>query len=247
MSKKGLVHIDWAISMGIFVISIIALFTFLRPGIKEPGDENLFLNLIQDNFEKNVSTKIVQTPLIVEELDSAGVPDQPEININVVSGGWRATNAENLPEGFASPIIDGNDLTLKCRIGVCDTEMENEKHSPIMLTFHRSAHDAGELELDDDICSRETGCSAYLGVDETTEGLSQSLINSLFSQSTDYEAVKSEWGFPKNKDFSISEGDEISFGKDDAGERNVFVRQGKYWLLNEDGTRTKYAVIFKAW
>ena len=84
-------------------------------------------------------------------------------------------------------------------------------------------------------------------MDETTEGLSQSLINSLFSQSTDYEAVKSEWGFPKNKDFSISEGDEISFGKDDAGERNVFVRQGKYWLLNEDGTRTKYAVIFKAW
>ena len=50
MNKKG-GHVDWVISMGIFIVYIFALFILIRPGVRPIYRPVTLLNNLQENFE----------------------------------------------------------------------------------------------------------------------------------------------------------------------------------------------------
>lgn len=246
--RKGSIHVDWAMSMGIFLVSLIALFVFLKPGIREEHREDLILDLVQKGFEENTSTRVEKIPLIIEKLDSANQPNenQPEINIHPITSGWSIVKFENVKDShFETPVIDGNDFILKCNAGICSTKNNEGIHEPIILTFYKSTSEENILEINEDICSTDE-CDAQLGLSESIEGLNRNWIDSLFTES-DYEYVKSKWGVPLNKDFGFYQGEQKLYGSDAPETGNIFARNSKYWLLNTDGTRDEYAMVIILW
>ena len=86
--KKGSSHADWVISIGIFLISIIALFTFLQPGIEEIQRDDVMLDQVQTNFEENVFWIVKEVPLFINKLDQPGSQDR-RVVVEIDTTGWR--------------------------------------------------------------------------------------------------------------------------------------------------------------
>jgi hypothetical protein len=68
---KGASQVDWAISMGIFLIYVLGLLVFLRPGIQPVLENNLLVSIIQDNLEEEVNVKLKRTPLFINISDNS--------------------------------------------------------------------------------------------------------------------------------------------------------------------------------
>ena len=49
-NKKGLAYIDWIISMGLFIVVVIAIFAFLKPGAKPIHESKGLINILETNF-----------------------------------------------------------------------------------------------------------------------------------------------------------------------------------------------------
>ena len=50
LNKKGLHYVDWVISMGTFIIAIIAILIYLKPGVKPEYNRESLLSIIETNF-----------------------------------------------------------------------------------------------------------------------------------------------------------------------------------------------------
>ncbi|MEK6904300.1 MAG: hypothetical protein AABW87_01780, partial [Nanoarchaeota archaeon] len=87
MNKKGDVHVDWAISMGIFLISVIALFVIFKPGIKPIYKETVLLDIVEDEFRKNVTWTVKKLPVFIENLGYIA-NNNPGIHIEFEDGKW---------------------------------------------------------------------------------------------------------------------------------------------------------------
>ena len=62
MNKKG-THVDWVISMGIFIVYVFALFILLRPGIKPVHRPVTLLNVLEEGFREEVMWTVKVVPL----------------------------------------------------------------------------------------------------------------------------------------------------------------------------------------
>ena len=62
MSKKGSTHVDWAISMGIFLTYILTMFILIQPGI-EPIQKN-------DQLIEGANAKIENAYKSIEEANN---------------------------------------------------------------------------------------------------------------------------------------------------------------------------------
>jgi len=51
--KKGASHVDWAISMGIFLVFIMLTFIFLRPGTEPVYKGDMLLKVVEDGLNEN--------------------------------------------------------------------------------------------------------------------------------------------------------------------------------------------------
>ncbi len=65
MNRRGDVHVDWIISMGIFLISTIALFLFFRPTDVPPVSGEVLLDTINYHFNDNFTWVVKTTPVFV--------------------------------------------------------------------------------------------------------------------------------------------------------------------------------------
>lgn len=50
--KKGSIHVDWVISMGIFLVYLIALLILIKPSYKPSYEEDVLTTMIKDEFLK---------------------------------------------------------------------------------------------------------------------------------------------------------------------------------------------------
>lgn len=71
-NKKGATHVDWIMSLGIFLVSIGLLFTFLKPGtLPETPRIDILDNLIQE-FSEEFGWEVRVMPLFIDECKGAG-------------------------------------------------------------------------------------------------------------------------------------------------------------------------------
>ena len=65
MNKKGS-HVDWAISIGIFLVYLIGLFILLRPGVTPVHKPEGLLNILEDRFNEEVMWEVREIPLFID-------------------------------------------------------------------------------------------------------------------------------------------------------------------------------------
>lgn len=61
MQKRGFSHIDWIIGSGLFLIGIITILIFLKPGIIPIHNQNTLLDIVEDNFRKEATQPFSKT------------------------------------------------------------------------------------------------------------------------------------------------------------------------------------------
>jgi len=65
--KKGTIHLDWIISIGIFLIYILFFFVFISPFYKSPTQEGvIMLDILEDNLREEVYWNITRVPVFID-------------------------------------------------------------------------------------------------------------------------------------------------------------------------------------
>lgn len=262
MNKKGAgIHVDWAISMGLFVISLITLILLLKPGVKPLFDTQTLLNLVEERFNNQTTWHVRMTPLHVNKLDcesckKEGEPS-PEMQVNIKKSLWgyslvKEPSVKTFDYRFEFQQPDGRDFHLFCRSGVCETQ----DAYPFILVIHqdRIKEPAPIFEIDCEP-NDKSRCSGVLGSSEDFEGYNLNWINKIINEqktSVEYDQLKLEWGYPVTSDFAIYiQGDGIDgniVNSPDIGtQSNVQAKLVRGWILKDDGTRENISISFRVW
>lgn len=69
LNKKGITHVDWAISMGIFIIYVSFLIIFIMPSLlRTQFDPSTLFDSFEKNFLEPIEWTVVKIPLNIEKL-----------------------------------------------------------------------------------------------------------------------------------------------------------------------------------
>lgn len=255
--KKGDVHVDWAISMGIFLVAVIAIFVIFKPGIKPIHKENVLLDIIEDEFRRNVTWTVNKLPIFIEGLGHL-TNNNLGVHVNFRNSEWIISKCESSGNvGDLSINCDGSHSVVKCLSGVCKdivefifypNEANNWKQNDPEIVFPVCRYEDGED------ASGDPNCNILLGSTESINGISPGWLNKLKQLGIDgkYNEVKNAWDYPPERDFAIYEvmpnGDEnLVVGGDPFDQRNVFVREIKYWLLTSGMERHSSTISIRVW
>ena len=55
LRKKGVTYIDWIISMGLFIIVVVAVFAFFKPGTTPAFKSESLIASVENNFIEEAS------------------------------------------------------------------------------------------------------------------------------------------------------------------------------------------------
>lgn len=133
--KKGATHVDWAISMGIFLVYIMLTFIFLKPGSQPTYNEDTLLDIVYSGLEKDTTYTLQKKYLIItptsdikederyflriRNLDQSGMDmdwvesdKAGENHLTLVNGSLDTPSCENLTDIFFD-FVDENDPTRK--------------------------------------------------------------------------------------------------------------------------------------
>ena len=262
MNKKGAgIHVDWAISMGLFIISLITLILLLRPGVKPLFDTQTLLSLIEERFNNQTLWHVRTVPLHVYKLDcesckKEGEPS-PEMQINVRKASWayslvKEPKVKTFDYRFDFQQPTSRNFDLFCRSGVCETEQQY----PFSLVIHQDRVNEPPpiLEINCQPSDKDR-CSGILGSSEDFEGYNLNWINKIINgqkTSVEYDQLKLDWGYPSTSDFSINiQGDgldqNIVKSPDVPEQTNVQAKFVHGWILKDDGERDNITISFRVW
>ena len=111
-NKKGIHYVDWVISMGTFIIAVIAILIYIKPGVKPEYNKESLLNMVETNFLNETNWVIRKIPLFIRNLDQQYSINQDAFVQLSYSNGF------SLDVDTPGNIIqDGSKL--KCNIGSC--------------------------------------------------------------------------------------------------------------------------------
>lgn len=63
--KKGASHVDWAISMSIFLVYVLLMFIFLKPGSQPVYNENTLLNIVYSGLKDDTTSTVQRGYLMI--------------------------------------------------------------------------------------------------------------------------------------------------------------------------------------
>ncbi|MBI2667448.1 hypothetical protein HYX17_01615 [Candidatus Woesearchaeota archaeon] len=242
---KGTSQVDWAISIGIFLIYTIGLIIFLRPGLQPVMENNILISIIQDNLKDDVYATIEKTALFINTSDyTKESPPQ--------SGLYKIEINDQLPfEGnkneFAILDKDKNilnfDITQDKKLKF-DGFVEQGKLNLFWILYFKGNNykNKNPVELID--IDNQFNFSYSLGVKEDIQGID---FNKLKNLNPDVKFLKDDWNFPESKDFSIilanttkkqyAQNDIIfSYNmKESLDQTDVFVKEWKDWIIGDKG------------
>ena len=245
MDKKGLNYIDWILSMGIFLIAVIAIFVFLKPGEQPAFDNNNLMTLVEDGFREATMWEIKQAPLFVRKLvdnyvDNSGVTREAKITISV-SKKWglaiTSEGASDLSMSGSSP-----SFILTCATNVCSDELSE------LLFYSLDAQntDLSRLDLECEPAGSVSECDAEIGASESIDGINEQRLENLKTKL--YEQVKKEWHIPESKEFALFiDNVELTQGPKPYEQANVFVREMHEWRLSSKGERVPVVINIRVW
>lgn len=261
MNKKAS-HVDWAISMGIFLVYIIGMFILLRPGVTPVHKPEGLLEILENKFNKEVMWEVREIPLFVEFCfgdtnNPATITVEDEGNnfkfgkvvCEKFSGG-------TCPDPYNKEQSGGNRFSIEC-LGM-DGEKPNLGDVKFTLMYHlktlgdKSA--APKLTSTESLCKDGIeDCEAFLGASTSKEGINSDWLNGLRIENKELKELIKDLDFPDEKEFSIYEvysGQDPIFVngiKEKPQGVNVFTKEIKTNILETDGDLNPVTISLQVW
>ena len=224
--KKGGIHVDWAISMGLFLVYVILLFIILKPGsyaIHKP--ESLF-TIIENTFNNNTQISIR------EVLFSAGACHDDDVikleenkrnyrfsEIKIFKSGTFTVLANDRGQNEVGISFGGSDITINC--GNADDKYEKWSTNPngkprlfLATAYPKDLRNYEDVDYSPQFiasCSvkdpnKKPTCDLTTKLGTITEytGYYQEYLEKIADKANNFEQLKKDWGFPENSYFRIN-------------------------------------------
>ena len=86
-NKKGVGNeIDWIIGIGLFLLSIMAIFVLFKPGVNPVYDYSTLIDIVNENMNNNLEWEITKTPIFIEPIP---YPDPNTDKSTIIPAGSR--------------------------------------------------------------------------------------------------------------------------------------------------------------
>lgn len=253
--KKGATHVDWAVSLGIFLIYLLSLLIIIRPGFTPLYTGDVLVSIIEDGLDKEVYWNITKVPLFVR-MDNVG-GNVYNINITDFKLKWNETTLFNDEDFFLADnqrrilnfSLVGNQLKFTA------IESFKEKKTYIFwLTYSGEGGYENTPFTPGEFVAPEKYTFDY-GTAEEIDGISLDRFMDL----GDTDEMKTRWNYPKEKDFAISlintsktaytlSDIAYNYSSGDVYEQtDVFVKERKDDVVDKYGNRGLVTVNIKVW
>lgn len=260
--KKGVSHIDWAISMGIFLVYVLSMFIFIRPSLDQPiSQENLFVILLE-GLSKDVKYRIEKIPLYIDYTGN----DKTIARITFTETNKFPYQGDD--KDFA--LLDQNNnylpfvANLNNQIGSIkfqyDYGLRTNRQYIFFLLYSKELDYQGFIPTPGDenipeeqIAKNGEDFTYKFGITEPITGVSTDKLNEL-KNNYDYQTLKQNWKFPDIQEFSLavydsstfqySQDDEIlSYNKNTTTQQaNIYTKEFKDYILKPN-TELKPIII----
>ncbi len=259
---KGDVHVDWIISMGFFIVGIIAIFTFFRPLEKEETDKSILINNLVEKFNENFTWEVKTTPLFVKNChrDSLGI----NYFIDIYFQNWSMSFIEFRNKTTKEP-IDVNDLhnyQVKCDIGYSESKpnehfyiTSDEAAVFYIIYTNKTSKEYDKVNINVSCSSNDLlnqnfdgNCEFGLGGSGRIDGINEEKLN-FNDPYFVVDKIKSNWKFPSNNEFWINSSDlDINYKTAEPFEQaDVFVKVVKTFVVMDNGTVLPVDIVFRVW
>ncbi len=226
IGKKGGIHVDWAISMGLFLVYVILLFIILKPGsyaIHKP--ESLF-TIIENTFINNTQISIREVQFNVKHCIEGR-----EIILEDKNHNYRFSEVKKNEGGVVNLLTkEGGEPEEGISVGdKVDIYCSNEEDGYIAWTGDdekkflttaypkelKSLTDTSSLPKYDIDCHKSPRnpnaqaapsgkeCKASLGAVTEYTGFYKEYLDRVADKSNNFEQLKKDWGFPLDSFFRI--------------------------------------------
>lgn len=249
MNKKAS-HVDWAISMGIFLVYLIGLFILLRPGVTPVHKPESLLSILKEKFNEEVVWEVREIPIILQE-DCRGEQVGgrwygPEIKLEI-SEDWKFSSVikpKPEPDG-----VKWNNGILSCSSEKCEYRIEKPAGEiGYNVVYYPNKKNWGSSDLTlktkpetEGYCDKVT-----LGASISKIGINEEWLAELGKE--EYKSVKEEWGFPDDKEFAIYYGEDEDeliklIGAEETQGVNIFINQFKTQYVGSGGEITIPVIV----
>ncbi|MEW6063089.1 MAG: hypothetical protein AB1571_01830 [Nanoarchaeota archaeon] len=259
--KKGVSHIDWVVSMGLFIVYVLILFIFIKPGYRPIDEGKILLKIVENDFRDGFYWDIDKIPLFIRVSDNqysspgckkSGPGSEYNDNLEIADFPFNWNN-----NNFFMKNEDQTKLIKSNLKGEATKYLDFRADSIQAGTnkywlFYNKAEAYGSEFLKEEVCGtpgkpscNTEDCFDYiLGVNERLGGI----------KPIDRLSVLKYLDYPSTREFSITiynKDGSTAYSYSTAGEPpinvNVYVKQWSDWILNKDGTNMPVTVNIRAW
>ncbi len=248
--KKGLTYVDWAISVGLFIIYLVVLFVVFSPGVKEDYNSEHLTDMVQRNLKEDAYKDMIRIPVYVDVVGVCG--PSCKVKLNPFTTDWNPRNTFLVNENFANVDFElDSEPSLKI-----DYDNFGLGTNTFWLYYFekRDVLNPG-VSCTSSCKTRDDGISYAIGVEEKISGFYGENLTDLENNLN----LKEEWNYPISKDFKFSIYNGLDFTRPPIFEKGsseinqttqeeVYVMQWSDWLLDENtGTRDPITVKVMVW
>ncbi|MBT6045126.1 hypothetical protein HOG54_03710 [Candidatus Woesearchaeota archaeon] len=263
MNKKGLAYVDWIISLSLFIVTVLMIFAFLRPGIVPTFESKDLINIVEKNFLEENSWEMVSIPLAIKKIENRSYSVVLE-HVDQISE-WKFigyTSTQDLDNLHLEITNTSSEISITCKVGYYNCKTEISSGSPSTPGIYAisiekdvvSEDKVFELEGRCSLTGAPDSCDYILGSKEIFKGLSERRIYLLVSELISYADLKEDWNFPDSRDFSIyldyMNGTLIKATSPEfepSNQANVFVKVISMSILESNGERKPAKVNIRVW
>lgn len=265
MDKKAVTQVDWAVSMGIFLIYVLSMFVMIQPGIQPINKKETMGGIAEKQLQLDIYYNITRIPLFIT------------MN-NPMSSNDKTFQIKNLPLGEITR-VDLN-ITYIDRTSLLETQAqyrirgESQGNIKIMIPYTPPAvpttynffayYGPGKYREVDftgaNTPYNEQNMDVHFGAPEMLEGIDPAALAAIkCANKAEYDILKDKWGFPTGKDFAIyyvpsaklpydlnSKVDVCNIAAP-YDQSNVYVKEWSDWILKPDGTRIPVIFNLRVW
>lgn len=206
--KKGASHVDWVISMGIFIIYIIALFIFLRPGASVEHKPQALLDLMEEEVKNEIVVNLKETPLYVDYCIpytvAGGSLQNSKVTVSDNKQNWEIIKV--LKDSEDGSISFGNSFELEC------SEPMTGEYNYVLSFVPKKKEETSislELECNSGECPAGGDADAELRATENKYIVYENWLDpsewveDVNNDGSKYDDLKNKFGFPQEKHFAI--------------------------------------------
>ena len=224
MQKRGLADVDWIIASGVFLVSLVTVLIFIKPGIIPLHSSDSLLDLIENNFKKDLLAEdgkltggvywtVQQTPIFLTKDNIEGLNCiQIDFPYDISANKMRIYKDTGRKDEDAVPFeIGSGNLIFKA-------DLNSEKNIYYIYSSNNELYKNVDIITDctDDITikketenpdgSKTINFVYEYGVNENLKGIARPIVD-LTIENIDsvlvYNALKNLYGYPKLKEFAL--------------------------------------------